>query len=101
MNYKRNEQGEVAVRDIKGNLKYITQRLAEDKQLMKSMHFEVVQAPEPFVIEEKKQDESFTLKAEEAVEVFKDAEKTALKFNEQTEVAETTPAKRGRKPNQQ
>lgn len=53
MAYKTNEQGEVAVRGAKGELKYINKKLAEDKVLMKTMHFEIVEAPEPFVIEEK------------------------------------------------
>lgn len=53
MAYKTNEQGEVAVRGAKGELKYINKKLAEDKVLMKTMHFEIVEAPEAFVIEEK------------------------------------------------
>lgn len=45
MNYKTNEAGDVMVRDAKGNPKYISKKLAEDKQLMKAMHMEVVEAP--------------------------------------------------------
>jgi len=45
MNYKKNEAGDVLVRDAKGNPKYISEKLAEDKQLMKSMHFLIVEAP--------------------------------------------------------
>jgi hypothetical protein len=45
MNYKRNEAGDVLVRDAKGNPKYIAEKLAKDAQLMKTMHMEVVEAP--------------------------------------------------------
>jgi len=48
MNYKRNEQDDVMVRDAKGNPKYISEKLAKDSQLMKAMHMEVVEAPIPF-----------------------------------------------------
>ena len=57
MNYKRNEAGDVMVRDAKGNPKFISEKLAQDKQLMKAMHFEVVEAPvnfcDEFKVEEK------------------------------------------------
>lgn len=56
MNYKTNEQGDVAVRDSKGNLKYISKKLAMDSQLMKAMHFEVVEAPIAFEVEGKASD---------------------------------------------
>ncbi len=52
MNYKTNEQGDVAVRDSKGNLKYISKKLAMDSQLMKAMHFEIVEAPIAFEVEQ-------------------------------------------------
>lgn len=48
MNYKKNEAGDVLVRDAKGNPKYISEKLAKDAQLMKTMHMEVVEAPTPF-----------------------------------------------------
>lgn len=82
MNYKTNEYGDVMIRDVKGNAKWVNKKLAENKILMKSMHFEVVEAPESFSIEEK-------------TEIIPTND-----FKIEVEVAETTLAKRGRKPNE-
>ena len=48
MAYVTNEDGEVKVRDAKGISKFIPKHLAEDRQLMNTMHFEIVEAPIPF-----------------------------------------------------
>ena len=48
MAYVTNEDGDVKVRDAKGISKFIPKHLAEDKQLMNTMHFEIVEAPIPF-----------------------------------------------------
>jgi hypothetical protein len=90
MNYKKNEAGDVMVRDAKGNPKYISEKLAKDAQLMKTMHFEVVEAPTPFCEE---------IKAEEKREAIVNAELVAKEsinkalIEEEKPVAEVLTAK--------
>ncbi len=82
MNYKTNADGDVMVRDSKGNPKYISKKLAMDSQLMKAMHFEVVEAPVSFEVElEQGQMDSERLEVVAPIEEIK------------TEVAESVPAK--------
>lgn len=83
MNYKRNEAGDVLVRDAKGNPKYIAEKLAKDAQLMKTMHMEVVEAPIPFCEEIKLEQGQMD---SERLEVY-------LPVEESKPVAEVSPAK--------
>lgn len=86
MNYVTNEQGEVKIRSKKGQFKWVQKKLAEDKQLMKTMGFEVVEPPlKPFA----------ALKEEPVKEQVEQEEESI----EETNVAEAIPAKRGCKPN--
>ena len=85
MNYVTNEQGEVKIRSKKGQFKWVQKKLAEDKQLMKTMGFEVVEAP--LAYEPLKPQPTMDVDEEQIEEI------------EETNVAEAIPAKRGRKPN--
>ena len=68
-----NECGDIKVRTIDGVDKWLPLHLVKDATLMKAMNLTVVEAPKPFCEE--------------------------LKTEDKIEVAEVTPAKRGRKPN--
>jgi endonuclease III-like uncharacterized protein len=72
MRYITNECGDVKVRTVDGADKWLPKHLVNDITLMKAMHLTIVEAPKPFCED---------LKIEE---------------KELTEVAEVTPAKRGR-----
>ena len=73
MRYITNECGDIKVRSVDGMDKWLPKHLVEDVTLMKSMNLTIVEAPKPFCED--------------------------LKIEELIEVAEVTPAKRGRKPN--
>jgi hypothetical protein len=73
---------DVKVMDDKGKTKFIPAHLVVNAKLMKNWGFEVVKKP----------------KVLEAV--FTEETTDPELLNETTEVAEATPAKRGRKPNQ-
>lgn len=73
MKYIINDQGDIKVRSKDGADKWLPKHLVEDATLMRAMELTVIEAPVPFCEE--------------------------FKIEDNTEVAEVTPAKRGRKPN--
>lgn len=91
---------DVKVMDGKGKTKFIPAHLVINTKLMKNWGFEIVNKPkvlEPVFTEVKTDPELLNETMDtEFTETTTDPEL----LNETTEVAETTPAKRGRKPNQ-
>lgn len=87
MEYVYNDDGEVKVRTQNGTPKWLPKRLAEDAMLMRTMHLTIVEAPIKFC-------EEFKLNTP-----IKEDIETQLEIEEETNTAEVTPAKRGRKPN--
>ena len=86
MEYLKDKDGQIKVTDGKGNFKFLPPHIALNKRRQAALGFEPVEAPKKF-------DPIPSIEVDEI--------ETVEQENENTDVAETAPAKRGRKPKQE